>query len=417
MMLLAIILGLAAGWCAWYRPAWGALAVFAVLPAYQLRFSVVGLPSTVLEVVLLAAVLGAALHWVQHRSPWPRLNKRTFWAIGVWVALGLGGVWVATDHLQALGLFRAYIVEPTLLVPACIALAQDAKARKYFTHLVSVQLILFGLVALGQRMGWVDSLAPWNAESPARMTSVFPYPNAAALFAAPLAAYVLGSWLAFRGRIARWESNLWIISVFLGVVVCALAVSRGALLGLGIAAVIAGAWSTRRWLWWGLCACVVVGLLMLPATRLQLTRIVTTKDTSADVRTVLWQGTWSMLQDRPLIGAGLGAFPTVYNSYRLPKHVELLQYPHNLFLNVWSELGIAGLLYTVGILFWLSIRLFYQIRRREQWAVGVLLGWVALFIHGLVDVPFFKNDLAILTVLLLVFALHVPPGDNKIPPA
>lgn len=417
MIIVAIILGLGAGWCAWYRPSWGALAVFAVLPAYQLRFSVAGLPSTVLEVVLLAVVCGTALHWLQHRSPWPRLGRLTFWVIGAWVAIGLVGVWVAADHVQALGLFRAYILEPVLLIPPLLALAQDAKARKHFTHLVSVQLIVFALVAFGQYFDLVVSLAPWNAESPARMTSVFPYPNAAALFAAPLAAYVLGILLAFRGQSARWERTLWIIGTFSGFSVCVLAVSRGALLGLGVAAVIAGAWSARRWLWWGLCACAVVGLLVLPSTRAQLTRLVTTKDTSADVRTVLWQGTWSMLKDRPLVGAGLGAFPTVYNRYRLPKHIELLQYPHNLFLNVWSELGITGLLFTVGVLFWLSTRLFYQLRRRQTEAVGVFLAWLVLFIHGLVDVPFFKNDLAILTVLLLIFSLHVPPGDNKIPPA
>ncbi len=417
MIFLAAILGLSAGWCAWRRPVWGALVVFALLPTYQWRFQISGLPSTVLEIVLCAAVGGAALHWLQQRSPWPRLGSLAYWAGGAWLVIGLGGVGVATDHLQALGLFRAYILEPLLLIPLFVALAQDAQARKYFTHLVSIQLFVFGLVAIGQRFGWAASLAPWNAESPVRMTSLFAYPNAAALYAAPLAAYVLGCWLAFRKQIAGWERALWIIGTFSGVVVCALAVSRGALLALGFVAILAGTWSVRRWLWWGLCACALVGLLVFPVTRNQLTRIVTTKDTSADVRTVLWQGTWSMLRDRPIVGAGLGAFPTVYNQYRLPKHVELLQYPHNLFLNVWSELGLAGLFFTLGIIFWLSTSLFMQLRRREAWAVGVLLAWVTLFIHGLVDVPFFKNDLAILTVVLFVLALRVPQLHNKIPPA
>ena len=95
----------------------------------------------------------------------------------------------------------------------------------------------------------------------------------------------------------------------------------------------------------------------------------------------------------------------------------MLQYPHNLFLNVWSELGLAGLLFTVAALFWLSIRLFRLLRRREAWAVGAVLAWVALIVHGLVDVPFFKNDLAILTVALALLAVFVPPVDNKIPPA
>ncbi|MEK7632045.1 MAG: O-antigen ligase family protein [Patescibacteria group bacterium] len=416
-MLLALIFGGVGLWLAWRRPAWGALAAFALLPAYQLRFSVFGLPSTVLEAVVLAVIVGAHLHWLQRRSPWPVLGKGLWWAAGLWLLVGLGGVGVAADHYQALGLYRAYIAEPVLLMPVWLAVAQDARARKLFVHLASAQLILLAVVAIGQRLGWLVSLAPWNAEHPARMTSLFPFPNAAALYTAPLAAFIAGAWLAFRGRIARWESNLWIISTFSGIVVCSLAVSRGALLGLGIAAVVAGAWSARRWLWWGVCALAVVALLIVPTTRQQLTNIITTKDTSADVRTVLWQGTWHMLRARPLQGAGLGAFPAVYNRYRLPKHVELLQFPHNLFLNVWSELGLAGLLFALGALFWLSKRLFRLLQRHEAWAVGALLAWIVLGVHGLVDVPFFKNDLAVLTVALATLTAFVPIPDNKIPPA
>lgn len=417
MIILAVIFGLAAGWCAWRRPAWGALAVVAVLPAYQWRFSLAGLPSTVLESVVLAVVAGSLVHWSQHRQKWPKLTRSAYWAGGLWLAIGAGSVWVNTDHLQALGLFRAYILEPLLLVPVFVALAQDAPTRKYLTHVVSIQLLVFGVVAVAQRFGWVASLAPWNAESPARMTSMFPYPNAAALYAAPLAAYVLGVFLAFRKQISQWERGLWIIGAFSGLIVCVLAVSRGALLAVGLALIIAGAWSARRWVWWSLCACGLLVLLVLPVTRNQLLRVVTTEDTSTDVRTVLWQGTWKLLQDRPLVGAGLGGFPTVYNQYRLPKHVELLQHPHNLLLNAWTELGMAGLVFTVGTLFWLSRSLFQQVHRRQPWAVAAVLAWVTLVVHGLVDVPFFKNDLAILAILLLVLVARQPAADNKIPPA
>lgn len=417
MIIFAIILGIGVGWLAWRRPQWGGLAVFALLPVYQLRFAVFGLPSTVLEVAVLAVVFGSGVHWLQRQSPWPKFSNTLYWVVGLWVLIGLGSVFVATDRLQALGLFRAYIVEPVLLVPVWVALARDSGARKMFVHVASAQLILFAIVALGQRFGVFTSLAPWNAENPARMTSIFPYPNAAALYAAPLTALIAGAILAFRGQLQRWERALWIIGTFSGVVVCALVVSRGAVLGLALAAVVAGAWSARRWVWWGACAAVMITLLVVPSTRMQLSRIVSTQDTSTDVRTVLWQGTWRLLQARPLQGAGLGAFPEVYNRYRLPQHVELLQYPHNLLLNVWVEFGIAGALFSIAALFWLSVRLFRTLRRKEPWALGALLAWIVLVAHGMVDVPFFKNDLAVLTVMLATLTLFFPAPESKIPPA
>ncbi|MEK7570303.1 MAG: O-antigen ligase family protein [Patescibacteria group bacterium] len=417
MILLALSFGVVAFGLAWRRPAWGGLAVVALLPAYQLRFAVGGLPTTVLEVVLLGACCGAFLHWFQARSAWPALGNALPWVAGVWVVIGLFGMWVAADQRAALGLWRAYFLEPVLLIPLWLAVARDAHARKMLIHVVSGQLMVFALVASGQWLGWFHSLAPWNAEHPMRVTSLFPYPNAAALYAAPLAALVAGGFLAFRGRITRWERGLWIIGTFSGIVVCVLAVSRGALLGLGVAVLVAGAWSRRRVLWWGLCAAAVVALLLVPTIRNQVTGLVSTRDTSADVRTVLWQGTWHMLEARPLQGAGLGAFPGVYNHYRLPEHVELLQYPHNLLLNAWSELGLPGLVFTVAALFWLSVRLFRGFRGREPWAASITLAWIVLVAHGLVDVPYFKNDLAVLAVLLLMLVFAQPQTENKIPPA
>ncbi|MCA9389730.1 MAG: hypothetical protein KC585_03955, partial [Candidatus Magasanikbacteria bacterium] len=68
------------------------------------------------------------------------------------------------------------------------------------------------------------------------------------------------------------------------------------------------------------------------------------------------------------------------------------QYPHNIILNFWVETGLAGLL----AFFWI---VFAWLKKKE----AMLLPLVALLIHGLVDVPYFKNDLAI--VFFLVLAL------------
>lgn len=107
-----------------------------------------------------------------------------------------------------------------------------------------------------------------------------------------------------------------------------------------------------------------------------------------------------MLLDRPLVGAGLGGFPILYDQYRLIKHTELLLYPHNIILNMWVELGLAGLLLFCWIIVDAGRRAARLLRNPlspfgQQLVYGVLAALLVVVVHGIVDVPYLKNDLAI----------------------
>lgn len=416
MIILALALGGLAFGAAWYRTTWGAGVLLALLPTYQLRFSVGGVPSTVLEVVLLAALVGAGIHWTTKRSAFPRLSPWTLSVSLLWLAIGGLGVVFAQDTYAALGLCRAYVVEPLLTVPLWLSAWQEERGRRSLLFVMSVQLALFGVVAVLQRFHVINSLEPWISESPQRVTSLFPYPNAAALYAAPLSALLAGVFLTVQAK-KQWEKSLWIIGALGGIFTSALAYSRGALFALGIVAVVLGAWSKRRIVWWGTCGAIIIALVLIPTARVTFTRAITLQDTSSDVRSVLWQGTWRLLEAHPFTGAGLGGFPKLYAKYKLPQHVELLEYPHTLLFNAWVAFGIVGALFTLGAVFWLAFALFRRFRARDVWAVGALAAWVTVIVHGFVDVPYFKNDLAVLTVLLFVIAAPLVRADNKIPPA
>ncbi len=417
MIIAAAIAALATLYLSWRRPVWGAYGVLALLPAYQVRFAVAGVPSTLLEVVAIAAFLGASVHWAQKKSPFPHLSRRGIGAALLWLAIGGLGVAVAQDTYIALGLYRAYVVEPLLTLPLWLAVWQSEADRRGALGVLSAQLILAASVAILQQAHIISSPAPWIHEAPPRVVGFFAYPNALALYAAPLAA-LLGATALTILPFRRWERPLWIIGALSGVLACALAVSRGALLALGIATVILGAWSSRKRWWWFVCGLVLAVLIILPMTRGKIIDVVQLRDTSTDVRTVLWRGTWRLIADRPLMGAGLGAFPTLYPYYKDDQHVELLQYPHNLVLNAWVELGAAGALFTIGTVFWLSFALFRRLRAHDAWAVGALAAWIVVVVHGLVDVPYFKNDLAMLTIFLLVIAVtKTTPAEHKIPSA
>lgn len=107
-----------------------------------------------------------------------------------------------------------------------------------------------------------------------------------------------------------------------------------------------------------------------------------------------------MLADNPLLGAGLNGYPTALAPYHDATFYEIFQYPHNIFLNVWSELGLLGLTgLIIGAV--LIARTTWR-RKNDVLVLAFSAALLVMLIHGLVDVPFFKNDLAILTGFLLV---------------
>ena len=75
-------------------------------------------------------------------------------------------------------------------------------------------------------------------------------------------------------------------------------------------------------------------------------------------------------------------------------------------MNFWSELGLLGLLAFIWLIvkyFWTNIAGAWRNVSKEARLVSVTLVAVMLeiIIHGLVDVPFFKNDLSVLFMIIL----------------
>jgi O-antigen ligase len=113
----------------------------------------------------------------------------------------------------------------------------------------------------------------------------------------------------------------------------------------------------------------------------------------------LWSVTLQMLREHPIFGAGLSGFATVIGPYWNPTNIDRFTYPHNIVLNFWSETGLLGLASFFAILvigFWSSWR-GYRMAEDPWLAVhlGVLLALIAVVVHGLVDVPYWKNDLSL----------------------
>ena len=130
---------------------------------------------------------------------------------------------------------------------------------------------------------------------------------------------------------------------------------------------------------------------------------------SLDSRVMIWQSSWAILQDHWFLGIGVGNFQREYLAYQ-PHFTPYLEWavpqPHNLLLAVWLQTGSLGLLGFILILGRLVVRLFESTQRKNQNEGGLLLAlWFVFLCYGLIDTPYFRNDLAFLFWLQVLLTL------------
>lgn len=378
------------------------------LPLYTIRFRFGPLPTTLLEIYVLILFAVYTWHhgWRGWVDGWKRLNVWRY-PVLAWAAVTLVSAFVAPDVVGGLGLWRAYILEPLLVfVLMTDVLREERDLLQVRRHFFVAVLILTGW-AIIQFLTGQGIPHPWDVaiRDGRRATGPFPFPNALALFVAPVTIWAFFTWLQNR------KDQLAVVAVIAGLVSIVLARSDGALL-----AVASVAWlglvirkDVRRFAIY----LAVAGLsiwLVSPSLRTSLHQEITFKGWSGQVRLYIWRETWQMLKDHPVLGAGLGGYPTVFKPYHKATAIEIFQYPHTILFTFWSETGLAGVL----IFLWIVATWIRLVYRHAGWK-GLLVGAAPLFvmlIHGLVDVPYFKNDLAV-SFWMLAWAMTMVPVKSE----
>jgi O-antigen ligase len=363
----------------------------ALAPAYVIRWHVGPLPTTLLEVAILATIGVFAIETIQQRLSIEWRGPLAAPAI-LFLMAGAISVMVSGDHRAALGLFRAYFLEPAAFFLVMGAVASTPRRA----GLILIGFAAGGAVAAILNVAVVLDAIRHHVLDLATTPPVVIYQtaNAVSLYLIPLVAMAAAVLVHGRGRAERWLSGL-----FLAVALpaCLLSFSRGGYLAL--AAVGLGLAISHRWAKALVPAVVVVGLAMtqVPLIRHRIAyELHPLPGNTFDFRLRIWGQTLRMLSHHQVFGIGLANYQQAMGPFwqDLP-HVI---YPHNIVLNFWAVTGLPGL---AGF-FWLAIRAFrlgWRGWRRHlaEWRpydLGVVLVLIAIFVHGLVDVPFFKNDLS-----------------------
>lgn len=129
-------------------------------------------------------------------------------------------------------------------------------------------------------------------------------------------------------------------------------------------------------------------------------------------RIAIWKASESILADNIIVGIGPGNFQEKYLEYQkfFPPYPDwAVPQPHNLYLAFWLQGGILGIFgFLLLITLWIKNSLKFSLKQKNglQPLFSIILGIIFyILLHGLVDTPYWKNDLALIFWAIFVLGI------------
>lgn len=380
---------------------WGLYLITFLLPTYLIRFKIGPIPFTFLEGIILILFFVWIIKEIQSKNLINIIKKlprcRFFIPIILLLLASTISLFVSPNFNAAAGIWKAYFTEPLLLL---LILTNTIKSKKQINKIIwtlGLSAVIISFIAIIQYLTGFFIPESYDLPNVKRATSIYGYPSAIGLFVAPILTLFTGLFIfKYKSVNFKMKSALFLIITTLAISLV-LAKAEGAVIAT-LAAVFFILMFTkyRKFIIAGTLIIVLL-IFLIPQTRDYTITLLTFQDTSGDVRIALWQGTFRLIKNHPIFGAGLGGFPYLYEQYKEAKHVEISLYPHNIFLNFWVETGILGLI----ALIWIVINYFREGFKNlscklqaKNYSLILLSVMICILVYGLVDAPYFKNDLS-----------------------
>ena len=364
----------------------------ACLPLYIVRWQYGPVPTTLLENLIIATV--AVYLVARWRGGRLTLNRTRFDIPIVLLLLsGAISVVVAKDHRAALGLYKAFFIEPVAIYYVASDLLRTAGDYRYVLIGFGVGSSAFALLNIGN---FLVVLAANEVAFGSPPAALYGSANEVAMYLEPPLAFAAALVFFSTHRWDRILGFLWALCVGSALL---LTLSRGAFLAAAAFAFFIVFTLNSRLRKPLLIGIVVIAALAVAAValgshtpvvihRLSLKALEYTSVTRLEI---YWE-TLKMVVPHFVLGLGLGGYLLVYHNFP-----EI--YPHNLWLTFWVELGILGLIAFSIIFFgllrrgWSSLRFATGFERIVLWgAVGAFVLWG---VHGIFDSPYWKNDMSV----------------------
>lgn len=279
--------------------------------------------------------------------------------LGPWI-VAFGGMTLVAWPLSAYpSLSTRFLVYYITCMLCVVVIVSTVETWEHLLRLMSfscLALVVMSFAGVYQRMQGIQVNPSYvdmnlNKGMPGRVWSFYENPNTFAevlLLLIPVAiAYMLCS-KTWRGRF------LGCFSAAVGFVAMAMTYSRASWVGLAFAAVVFVVLWNRKLIPAGILV-ALVGLALLPDTVFnRILTIFNSSDTSTNSRFPLYYAAADFLKQRPILGAGLGsdAVRQAIGDLNLFHGKDHFVHCHNIYLQVWCETGLVGVISFVGGILW-----------------------------------------------------------------
>ncbi|RJR30804.1 hypothetical protein C4569_03985 [Candidatus Parcubacteria bacterium] len=384
------------------NPAYAVFLTVIVLPSYLFRTKFNFIPLTFLEICLLILFFSLLINLGVKKERQKKYFYPYRWPILLILLTSTMSVFIAADTDKAAGIWKAYFIEPVMFYIVLINFIQSKKDFRLLAWALGISGFLIAAISIFQKFtGFGIAEVSWYAPNLRKVNAVYTSPNAVALFLGPISAVYMGWLLAdvknknFSGRFL-----LKIILLLSFLTTIYFTKSAGGAIAIFTSAIFILFFGlTKKWTILAVLFLILASLIFSPL-RHNIGQTFDLADPSWQNRLILWQETWKYLTfsvKNFIFGAGLFSFPQIQNQFRDPLKMEPLLYPHNIFLNFWIETGLAGL----AAFLWLMFSFFRNGFKaaaygNKAFVYGIMSAMVYIIIHGLFDVPYFKNDLSVL---------------------
>ena len=387
---------------------WGLAAVYVVALAVAVEVR-----AAVQEVIKVASC--AVMYWLvqdlaRHRGA-VRQVLHAVLAAGVYVAAL--GIAAAAGHFTLEDAIMGNRIASTLQYPNSLAAyltltfivgitlwLTAGRRREAAWSAAAAYACLFVIVFTYSRGGWLvfalmvlllPLLQPAGQRLPALLSLVWtgivfaPFGYLYTRFQA--AGSATGIWTAFLAGLVPASAGPWLTSALQRLRPSA----QRLLIGGAAAAVAAGV------------AYIIANPSVMPARILHRLQDINLETYSAWTRIQWFRDALSMIAERPILGAGGGAWDAMYHAYQSYNYFS--PQVHNHFLQLWLEVGTVGFVVWLGIWVALGLSAWRAYRAAPEPAdrslvAGATAGAVALGLHSLID-----YDLALTAVALTLWAV------------
>ena len=395
-----------------------------LIPAYIFRFSVLEIPTNVFEV----AVIITALAFIINRLISKKNQKFNFgfWPAYILLLAAIISAIVASDKTVALGILKGWFLAPAIFYFVIINSFDNKKIKKLSIPLF-ISLILVSLWAILQKLGVITTLFYQVGDSGfsdylSRFRAFGPFesPNYLAMFVVPVTFITLPIFGFFKKTIDKiLIAALYLLPLF----ALYSSHSLGGLLAFGFgiislfAVLLAKTYRAKMLNSGAKISALALALIITAVGFAYIFSSIGGETYSNAIRKDIYRYSFDLIQSHPLLGIGLGEFQksvekiSISNTGFQMYGLSYALHPHNVFLAVWLNLGLLGILaflYLIGSFFW----------RLGRHGGDVLIvasafaAMVAILIHGLVDTTYFKNDLSAIFWLILSISVILGVKDG-----